>query len=109
MLGGWASLVAAAAIAVWFTAFYLPRKERIETERLASRHGPVYARYRAEVPALLPRRRPWRPEPAEVRAEVALAGGDAWRLGRYDANNELGTLLAVLAAVALVGARGALG
>ena len=88
MAGG---IVGAAAAVVWlfvFFAYYLPRKEGKETERLASRHGSVYAAYRAEVPALIPRLSAWKPPGA--------AGPAArWSLARVRENDELGTCLLV--------------
>ncbi len=61
------------------------------------------------MPALWPRFRPGRDEGRFAQGEGALAvGHDAsglragWRLDRYSANNELGTLLAVAAGLALL-------
>ena len=88
MAGG---IVGAAAAVVWlfvFFAWYLPRKEGKETERLARRHGAVYAAYRAEVPALIPRLSAWKPPGA--------AGAAArWSLARVRENDELGTCFLV--------------
>ena len=126
MLGGWPGWLGVAVVATWFAASYLPRKERVETERLMARHGDVYARYRREVPALVPRLRAWRPDAArDLRiehptAECAkrdedpsrMAGVEEptrWRLERFDANNELGTVIAVSAAVLAVGLRASIG
>jgi len=104
MLGGWPACAGIAAVAGWFGWSYLPRKERAESERLLARHGEAYARYRREVPALVPRLVPWRPgEAAPVEA-----GDGSWRLERFDANNELGTLIAVGVAVSLIGLRAVL-
>jgi protein-S-isoprenylcysteine O-methyltransferase Ste14 len=105
MLGGWAAVVGGGAVLAWFALSYLPRKERVETSRLLARHGEAYARYRREVPALWPRPRPWRPSP-DVAAGVDLSG--AWRAERFDANNELGTVIAVVLAVSAVSLRAAL-
>lgn len=105
MLGGWAAAVGGVAVLGWFALSYLPRKERVETSRLLARHGEAYARYRREVPALWPRPRPWRPAP-DVAAGVEQTG--AWRVERFDANNELGTVIAVLLAVSAVSLRAAL-
>lgn len=107
MLGGLAGLVGAAAVIAWFALRYMPRKDRVETERLLDRHGPVYARYRDEVPALWPRMRAWHPDPEPVAdggrlariAAQARAQPGAWRFERFDANNELGTVIAVGLAV----------
>ena len=106
MLGGAAALLGASALSLWFALRYLPRKERVETARLLRRHGELYARYRAEVPSLWPRLRRWRPEP-EWRARVACE--QTWRFARYDANNELGTAIAVALAVSAIALRAAAG
>ncbi|MDH4017684.1 MAG: hypothetical protein OEV20_10115 [Actinomycetota bacterium] len=92
MLGGRSALVSLALLLPWFFGFYFPRKERIEASRLADLYGEAFERYREAVPALWPTR-------------PAYASGDAarWSWSRYDANNELGTLLACLAGFALVG------
>lgn len=105
MLGGWPASVGVAAIGLWFAWSYMPRKERVETERLLGLHGDVYARYRREVPALVPRLHPWRPA-AELAGRVDTAG--AWRIERFDANNEQGTVIAVAVAVSAVVLRAAL-
>jgi hypothetical protein len=89
-LGGLVGLLVVAAFWPWFVLRYFPRKERSESEKLLARYGERFARYRAAVPALRPRLHGWRdaPEAAEAR----------WALSRYSDNNELGTLLAVVAA-----------
>ncbi len=99
-LGGLVGLVVVAAFWVWFVLRYFPRKECAESERLLARYGERFARYRAAVPALLPRLHAWREasEGAETR----------WAMARYSDNNELGTLLAVLAAWAAFWARSVL-
>jgi len=118
MLGGWPAWAGASIVVCWFASSYLPRKEQVESARLLARHGAVYARYRDEVPALWPRRRAWRPDeagrpgtgpgaPAAVHA--ATDGPTTWRFERFDANNELGTVIAVSAAVVAVGLRASIG
>lgn len=52
----WAVL--AGGLAVFF-GYYLPRKERVEPERLRERHGEAFERYRVAVPALFPTLRPY--------------------------------------------------
>jgi len=99
MLGGPPAWIAAAALLAWFGISYFPRKERIESARLLGRYGEVYACYLAEVPALIPQPRRWRPRP-DLAEKVDTTG--AWRLARFDANNELGTLIAVVFAVVVV-------
>lgn len=42
-----------------FFGYYLPRKERVEPERLRQTHGEVYRRYFEAVPALFPSLRPY--------------------------------------------------
>jgi len=92
-LGGWSTVGALAVLLPWFFVSYFPRKERVEAERLHALYGAEYDRYRDAVPALWPARRGYR------WTEV---GGERWRVSRYDANNELGTLIACLAGVALL-------
>lgn len=105
MLGGVTAWIGAALVLAWFASSYMPRKERVETERLLARHGAVYERYHAEVPALWPRLHAWRPASGLPSHE---GGGERWRFERFDANNELGTEIAVAIAVAAVGLRAAL-
>ncbi len=104
LVGGLLSLVVLAAVWPWFALQYFPRKDRVECARLAALHGEVFERYRAAVPALWPRLRPWRDE-----SDPALVDRDAsstqWQLARYSANNELGTLIAIGAALLLFWAR----
>ena len=42
-----------------FFGYYLPRKERVEPDRLRELHGEAFERYRRAVPALLPRVGAW--------------------------------------------------
>jgi protein-S-isoprenylcysteine O-methyltransferase Ste14 len=92
--------VAAVALPLGFAFFflyYLPRKERIETDRLAAAHGPAYRAYRMHVRALVPR---WAPWPPAVRVERASA---RWSTARVRGNDEQSTLAWVLvASLALV-------
>jgi protein-S-isoprenylcysteine O-methyltransferase Ste14 len=88
--------VAAVAIPiglVFYFGYYLRYKERVESGRLESLYGDAYRAYRAAVPALLPRRRPWRPDP-DAR--------DRWRLDRLLENDEQGALLYTVAGVAVL-------
>ena len=89
-LGGWPAMGVLLVLWPWFALSYYPRKERVEGERLEARYGERFARYRTSVPALWPRRRAWR-DPNEADE------GAVWALARYSDNNELGTLLAVVA------------
>jgi protein-S-isoprenylcysteine O-methyltransferase Ste14 len=105
MFGGWTSLAAMCAVLPWFSLLYFPRKERLESARLESLYGPVFRSYREQVPALLPRLRPWKPNSADFEQfETRLH----WTFACYDNNNELGTLLAVLVGMMALGARAAL-
>ena len=89
-MGGWVGLGLAAVLWTWFAWSYFPRKERAEGRRLATRYPERFARYRAAVPALRPRLRPWREE------GIATGAHQGWALARYSDNNELGTMLAVV-------------
>jgi len=91
MLGEWASLAALVLIFPWFFLSYFPRKERVESQRLQRRYGESYALYRKEVPALLPRMAAWRPERVPG---LERRGRPRWNIARWDANNELGPVLA---------------
>ncbi len=94
MPGGWWSPTLLAVFLVWFFLDYFPRKERTEAARLEALYGRDFADYRAEVPALIPRLRAVRPAP------VQLQPGDSqlrWSFDRYSENNELGTLLGLIA------------
>jgi hypothetical protein len=95
IVGGWLSILLLALLWPWFAWSYFPRKDRVESERLQALYGPAYLRYHDAVPALWPRPRPWR-DPD--RGAATKLRGD-WRLDRYADNNELGTLLAVIAGV----------
>lgn len=102
LFGGWVSLVLIAAIWPWFALSYFPRKERSEAARLESLYGNEFNQYRQAVPALWPRRLAWSPASANsTKAEPA----PRWDLDRYSENNELGTLLAILAGVVLIAIR----
>jgi protein-S-isoprenylcysteine O-methyltransferase Ste14 len=99
LFGGLLGVVLIAAIWPWFAFHYFPRKERVESTRLEALYGSEYATYRDEVPALWPR---WRSWTSSRREGAPPADGDRWSLERYSENNELGTLLAVAAAVGLI-------
>ena len=102
MLGGWVGLLGLVAFGSWFGFVYFPRKERTESERLGLRYGDIYRHYHENVPALWPRFPAWRPE-AEILDQ--LAEDRTWQLQRYDANNELGTLLACVVGMVFVAVR----
>lgn len=88
LFGGRLSAALLALLWPWFAFSYFPRKDRLECGRLEERYGEAFARYRAAVPALWPRL--W-------AAPVPIGEERTWALDRYSENNELGTLLAVLA------------
>ena len=90
-VGGWIGVGVVAVLWPWFALRYFPRKERIEGERLEVRYGSRFAAYRAGVPALWPRWRPW------SGRDMPDSRPGGWTLARYSENNELGTLLAVVA------------
>lgn len=78
----------------FFFAYYLPYKERVESERLETLYGDSYRRYRRGVRSLAPRLRPWRSTDSSAR----------WLLSRVVANNEhsvLGWSLLGLGVIAL--------
>lgn len=104
LVGGLPSLAVLAAVWPWFALQYFPRKDRVECARLAALHGEVFERYRSAVPALWPRLRPWRDEsdPAQGDRDTSPT---SWQLARYSDNNELGTLIAIAAALLLFWAR----
>jgi protein-S-isoprenylcysteine O-methyltransferase Ste14 len=77
---------------VVFFGYYLPRKERVECDRLRERHGAPYERYEAAVPALFPRLRPYRAEDSAAR------GG--WQWSRFAHNREY---LMILMEAGLIG------
>ncbi|MDP6978656.1 MAG: methyltransferase [Myxococcota bacterium] len=90
----------------WFFSKYFPRKERVESERLEALYGAPYARYRNEVPALWPNLHGWRP-PTDAEPFDDLAR--TWSGERYVDNNELGTLIALTAGLALFAVRALIG
>jgi protein-S-isoprenylcysteine O-methyltransferase Ste14 len=106
MVGGVPAIVVLALFLPWFFLRYFPRKERSEAERLEAAHGPAFREYWAAVPALLPRLSAWVPGAAmRERADFSATWPRSWSLARYSENNELGTLLALLALVAAFGVR----
>ena len=108
ILGGYWALAVLAFIWPWFAIHYFPRKELAESMRLAALHGEAFAGYRAAVPALWPRWRAIDTTSSSVGLRSAGAGM-VWRLERYSENNELGTVLAIAAALLLLSLRAAWG
>lgn len=85
------ALVLAIFLPAYF-GYYLPYKERVESERLLLRYGATYAAYRSAVPALWPRFRAWCPPASGVsQAERR------WSRERASQNDEFGVLLGALA------------
>lgn len=79
-----------------FFGSYFPRKERTESALLEKLYGEQYRAYHDAVPALLPRLRPWSP---------AGASPPPWRFERVRRNSELGVVLTVGLALALLAVR----
>ncbi|MCP5041237.1 MAG: hypothetical protein GY944_09420 [bacterium] len=104
--GGVVALALLVLFLPWFFLRYFPRKERIESERLAQMYGEHYVRYRAEVPALFPTLRAWHPPTDGIPFDDL---GRAWSSERYVDNNELGTLIALVAGLALFALRAQMG
>jgi protein-S-isoprenylcysteine O-methyltransferase Ste14 len=100
MAGPLALALSFAIFAPIFFAYYLPHKERVESQRLQDRYGALFAAYRGDVPKLWPRLRAWQP-PAEARA----LGERCWTSKRADANDEFGVLVGALAGVVLLALR----
>ncbi|MFK7894266.1 MAG: isoprenylcysteine carboxylmethyltransferase family protein [Myxococcota bacterium] len=92
MVGGWLALGLLALVWPWFAMHYFPRKEKSESRRLEGLYGDAFRTYRASVPALWPRLRPY----ANLTGDIP---GQRWSLSRYSENNELGTLLALVLGV----------
>lgn len=104
ILGGLVTVAVLAFVWPWFALHYFPRKELAESMRLAALHGEAFARYRAAVPALWPRRR----SAGSDTASTGAAGpppDSGWRIDRYSDNNELGTLLAIAAGLLVLSLR----
>ena len=103
IVGGWWTLVLLPFLAGWFFFHYFPRKERSESARLEGLYGDRFVAYREQDPALIP----WWGRVAS--SESTGSESHDWSLARYSDNNELGTLIAVLALLLLCGLRWGLG
>ena len=88
--------VAGPPLLAFFFGYYIPYKESREGRRLERRHGDLYAVYRAEVPAPVPRWSRWR-IPADCRVP------QQWDWSRVRENDEMRTALAMACTVALFG------
>jgi protein-S-isoprenylcysteine O-methyltransferase Ste14 len=95
--GGWACVGARRLLPVFFL-YYFPYKERIESTRLALRHGPDYVEYRHAVPALLP-------SLARFTPTGGSTPGERWSCERLRENDEHGTLLGIGLALVLLALR----
>lgn len=104
--GGPVSLLLLALLLPWFFLNYFPRKERVESTRLEDRYGDGYVRYHNGVPALIPSIRGWRPATG-LETRDGLDRG--WTRARYLANNELGSLIALLVGLLAFGIRAQIG
>ena len=100
--GPWGLGLLAAVFLPTFFLYYLPYKDRIESARLEGHYGGAYVAYRASVPALLPRRAPWRQPPGCGDQ----SGPQRWSWQRFRDNNELATLVAVGSGLGLLALRG---
>lgn len=107
MAGGWWAAGVLTFFLPWFFLVYFPRKEASESVRLEGCYGEAFREYRAAVPALLPRLTPF--EPSLALEDLAFSdrhwSDRHWSLARYSKNNELGTLLGLVALVVLFGIR----
>ena len=89
-LEGYLNLAALAAGYAVFFFYYMPRKLRVEGDRLARLHGEAYEHYRKHVPALIPSLRPY-------------PGGDGrWSVGLMVRNQEPLVVTGLLIALALL-------
>jgi phospholipid methyltransferase len=78
-----------------FALYYVPKKERVESDRLRKRFGAEFEAYHAAVPGYLPRLTPWsgaKPEPmsfalvvenSEIETQLLILGGLGVMLARY--------------------------
>ena len=71
-----------------FFGYYMPRKERVEPDRLLARHGESYTAYAREVSSLWPRLTPWS---GSVSAQ--------WSWSRIRRNRELLMVLGIIAII----------
>ena len=93
---------------VAFFAAYVPRKRRIEEDRLVRRFGAAAVAYVAAVPALWPRLTPARLGPSE--GATATPSTRTFSAGRVTANSEHLTVIAIaIGAAALVAKRAWIG
>ena len=70
-------LVLGGMLAVFF-GYYIPRKKRVEGERLERLHGEAYARWAAAVPLIIPAPRAWGSNVRAWSAERFHDNGEGW-------------------------------
>jgi protein-S-isoprenylcysteine O-methyltransferase Ste14 len=99
----WLALALGAVFAAFYFGYYLPYKDRIESARLEALYGDAFRRYRAAVPRLIPRLRPYVP----LGGVPESAAG--WRGVRFADNHEAGTAVAVGVGVVAMALRWGLG
>jgi protein-S-isoprenylcysteine O-methyltransferase Ste14 len=97
--GGWALVLVLGCFLPLFFLYYFPYKERVESARLARRHGSAYAEYHRAVPALLPSLVPFTP------GQGGGAVRERWSLERLRENDEHGTMLGIGVALILLALR----
>ena len=73
-------LVLAAMLAVFF-GYYIPRKKRVEGERLARLHGESYTRWAQAVPLIIPAPRAWGQNVRAWSAERFHENSEGWMVG----------------------------
>lgn len=96
MAGSWIALVLAPLGLLWFFAYYMPYKDAGEGNRLTIKYGEHFRAYRAAVPKLRFRLRPWR--------DPFRSAQPPWRFARVRDNGEVATALTVaLVTLALLG------
>jgi protein-S-isoprenylcysteine O-methyltransferase Ste14 len=100
MAGPLALALALAVFVPMFFAYYLPYKERVESQRLLDRYGALFAAYREGVPKLWPRVSAWCPP-----GDSSALAQRRWSAARADANDEYGVLVGALAGVLLLALR----
>ena len=89
MAGRGVALVVLPIGLAFYFGYYLPYKDRVESERLEALYGDSFRAYRAAVPTLLPRWTPW---------HMPSADPPRWQLARVLENDEQTALAYILIA-----------
>jgi len=89
MAGRGVALVVLPIGLAFYFGYYLPYKDRVESERLEALYGDSFRAYRAAVPTLLPRWTPW---------HIPSADPPRWQLARVLENDEQTALAYILIA-----------